>query len=74
LSSHGALETNVLKPSVVEHAFNPSTWRDRPSEFEASLVSIVIVVGQPELYSDTLSQNKNRAKNKQTKEKQEKMF
>jgi hypothetical protein len=49
-----------IKPGVVAHAFNPSTWEAEAGEFLSSMPawSTEWVPGQPGLYRETLSWKK----------------
>jgi hypothetical protein len=62
--SYGCLEKPKKSWAVVAHAFNPSTWEAEAGRFLSSRPawSTEWVLGQPELYRETLSW-----KNKQTK-------
>jgi hypothetical protein len=62
----------LLGGAVGEHAFNPSTWEAEAGGFWGLRPSWSTewVPGQPELYRETLSQNKtkNKQKNKYNKQ------
>jgi hypothetical protein len=54
-----------VRPGVVVHAFNLSTWEAKASRFLSSSAawSTKRVPGQPELYKETLSRKTKKKKN-----------